>query len=203
MFSTFLLTLTLTVGLTRFLPFIERGWQVLYPVRLVWGETHRNNLKSIADFWVMRSDWRFGFLWGACIFKDDYFSQSHLTLFRDDNQCLATIPGMVGKYRMFDCNADLRVICERRGQSPFPSQVQHSLAAAIAVFQFTTCSNISLSAACHIQHSKENDNTTHRSDTFRSAGVNQCSRLVVISRISPNLIAVQCMCHHCSYCITT
>merc|ERR1719351_538946 len=41
---------------------------------------------------------------------------------RDDDKCLATIPGMVGKYRMFDCNADLRVICERRGTSPFPSQ---------------------------------------------------------------------------------
>ena len=41
---------------------------------------------------------------------------------RDDNKCLATIPGMIGKYRMFDCNADLRVICERRGSHPFPSQ---------------------------------------------------------------------------------
>lgn len=43
---------------------------------------------------------------------------------RDDDKCLATIPGMVGKYRMFDCNADLRVICERRGSSPsaWPSQ---------------------------------------------------------------------------------
>ena len=47
-----------------------------------------------------------------------------LVLYRDDDKCLATIPGMVGKYRMFDCNADLRVICERRGSSPsaWPSQ---------------------------------------------------------------------------------
>lgn len=40
---------------------------------------------------------------------------------RDDNNCLATIPGMIGKYRMFDCDADLRVVCERRGDFPFPS----------------------------------------------------------------------------------
>ena len=71
--------------------------------------------------------------------KNTIFHSSTLILFRDDNQCLATIPGMVGKYRMFDCNADLRVICERRGQSPFPSQVQQLCLAAVAVFQFWTC----------------------------------------------------------------
>ena len=66
---------------------------------------------------------------------------------------------------MFDCNADLRVICERRGQSPFPSQVSRKPLPTHISYVTNLVKVIFCTAApSDFQHSEKDDDSAHGAD---------------------------------------